>query len=601
MKKIKYNFLLLLILAELFNASTLQAKVSDPKKQNIRIQHFIQIWGLVKYKSEKSIAGKFDADNEFLSLIDSVKNAEENQFQQMMLKLVGPIATTSTGFSYRDQKNNTDYLLKNIDYSWINKSKYIVSLKQKLTVLSNQVNASGSHHYIPTVWYENTLPNELPYADYAFNEEKMNLLTLAKAWNAIEYLFPYKYMTDKNWKQVLVEMIPIFRNINDRTSYEKGLLMLAAAINDTHGGELMEIGNLKMTSTIFNVRYYPPFDYKAEAKGIVIKRFLTDSLAKLSELKPGDQIVAINGIHIKRWLKERAALLPASNDAVKYRNLSTSNNNRGDTFAFSNLSSGTLKVKVKRGKLSFNLVLEMLDLGNKQHIQLIQAAIIQKRLGEKKIKGLENIDNDITLVRAGNFFDKDLPNDNDLPKLSAALKSKKALIFDMRKYPQAPGLFSYYLPLLLGKAPFAFARYYAANLENPGSFVHRKQIENYMYVTKDGPKPFGDLYQGKIVILTDEHTQSMGEWFTMMLSQFNDNTTIIGSQTAGADGDVKRLTLPGAYRFSFTGNGIFYPDGKETQRVGIVPDIYFKMSAVELSGNEDAHLSRAIKYIRTGR
>ncbi|WP_461790347.1 S41 family peptidase [Pedobacter sp.] len=601
MKKIKYNFLLLLILAELFNASTLRAKVSDPKKQNLRIQHFIQIWGLVKYKSEKSIAGKFDADNEFLSLIDSVKNAEENQFQQMMLKLVGPIATTSTSFSYRDQKNNTDYLLKNIDYSWINNSKYIVSLKQKLTVLSNQVNASGSHHYIPTVWYENTLPNELPYADYAFNDEKMNLLTLAKAWNAIEYLFPYKYMTDKNWKQVLVEMIPVFRNINDRTSYEKGLLMLAAAINDTHGGELMEIGNLKMTSTIFNVRYYPPFDYKAEAKGIVIKRFLTDSLAKLSELKSGDQIVAINGIEIKRWLKERAALLPASNDAVKYRNLSTSNNNRGDTFAFSNLSSGTLKVKVKRGKLSFNLVLEMLDLGNKQHIQLIQAAIIQKRLGEKKIKGLENIDNDITLVRAGNFFDKDLPNDNDLPKLSAALKSKKALIFDMRKYPQAPGLFSYYLPLLLGKAPFAFARYYAANLENPGSFVHRKQIENYMYVAKDGPKPFGDLYQGKIVILTDEHTQSMGEWFTMMLSQFNDNTTIIGSQTAGADGDVKRLTLPGAYRFSFTGNGIFYPDGKETQRVGIVPDIYFKMSPVELSGDEDAHLNRAIKYIRTGR
>ena len=104
MKKIKYNFLLLLILAELFNASTLRAKVSDPKKQNLRIQHFIQIWGLVKYKSEKSIAGKFDADNEFLSLIDSVKNAEENQFQQMMLKLVGPIATTSTSFSYRDQK-----------------------------------------------------------------------------------------------------------------------------------------------------------------------------------------------------------------------------------------------------------------------------------------------------------------------------------------------------------------------------------------------------------------------------------------------------------------------------------------------------------------
>ncbi|MCX2477450.1 S41 family peptidase, partial [Pedobacter sp. MC2016-05] len=111
----------------------------------------------------------------------------------------------------------------------------------------------------------------------------------------------------------------------------------------------------------------------------------------------------------------------------------------------------------------------------------------------------------------------------------------------------------------------------------------------------------GDLYSGKIVILTDENTQSMGEWFTMMLRQFNANATIIGSQTAGADGDVKRLTLPGGYHFSFTGNGIFYPDGRQTQRVGIKPDIYFKASAKDLVGVEDAHLQRAMKYIREGK
>lgn len=103
------------------------------------------------------------------------------------------------------------------------------------------------------------------------------------------------------------------------------------------------------------------------------------------------------------------------------------------------------------------------------------------------------------------------------------------------------------------------------------------------------------------MILTDENTQSMGEWFTMMLRQFNSNAVIIGSQTAGADGDVKRLSLPGGYRFSFSGNGIFYPDGRETQRVGIKPDIYFKASAQDLSGEEDALLIRAVRYIRNGR
>lgn len=603
MKQIKYNFLLLFTTL-LFVQSMAYAQQVNIKAQNQHIQQFIQIWGLVKYKSQPSIAGKFEADKAFLTLIDSVKNANEKQFNQLMSALIGSLDASFTAKAHnydRDTLNGYQHLLKNIDYSWIKNKRYTVALRQQLKDLSNQVNLSGKHQYIPTVWYENDLPNEPSYANYAFNDEKMNLLALAKAWNAVEYLSPYKYVMDTDWKKVLTAMVPIFRKINDIASYEKSILMLAVAVNDTHGGEVMETGNLKMASVIFKVRYYPPFEYKAEAKGIIIKKFLTDSLAKGSDLKPGDEIIAINGVKIERWLKERAALLPASNDAVKYRELSTSNNDRGDTFAFSDLESGTLNVKVRRDRAYLNLKLVMLDRYDKKSTKLIEDDIVQKRLKAKNIKGSENIGSDIALFRAGNFFDRDLPKDKDLAQLSAELKSRKAIIFDMRKYPQSPGLFGYYLPLILGKAPFAFARYYAVDMKDPGAFILREGIENYMYVAKDGTKPMGELYKGKIVILIDENTQSMGEWFVMMLSQFNANTTIIGSQTAGADGDVRRLTLPGAYRFSFTGNGIFYPDGRETQRIGIKPDIYFKASAKDLSGVEDAHLQRAVKYIREGK
>lgn len=600
MKTIKSNFLLLLTTV-LFNMSSVHAQQANFKVETQRVQRFIQIWGLVKYKSQKSIAGKFDADKAFLTIIDSVKNVDERQFNQLMLKLIGPVDAEFSAAAHnydRDTLNNYQHLLKNIDYSWIKDKKYGVALRERLTALSNQVNLSGKHQYIPSVWYESDLPNENSYTNYAFNDQNMNLLTLAKAWNAVEYLFPYKYVMDKDWKEVLRAAVSVFMEINDRAGYEKGILMLAVALNDTHGGELLESGNLKMTSVIFNVSYYPPFDYKAEAKGIIIKKFLNDSLAKGSTLRVGDEIIAINGIKIESWLKERAALLPASNDAVKYRELSTANNDRGDTFAFNNLPGGTLNVKVRRNKAYLNLTLVMLDRYDKQSVKLIEDVIINERLKEKGIKGRENIGEDITLFRAGYFFDKELPSEQDLEQLSTELKSKKAIIFDMRKYPQSPGFFSYYLPFLLGKAPFTFARYYAADIKFPGAFLLREGIENYMYVSKEGTKPMGELYKGKIVILVDENTQSMGEWFTMMLRQFNGNTTVIGSQTAGADGDVKRLTLPAGYRFSFTGNGIFYPDGRETQRIGIIPDVYFKASAKDLSEVEDAHLKRAVKYIR---
>lgn len=600
MRKIKHNFLLLLILV--LNTTITQAQQTDSDIQNQHIQKFIQIWGLVKYKSQESITGKLDADKAFLELIDKVKNSDEKQFNQLMLEYIPLVDLSLTAANHNYERSKMDrmqHLLKNADYRWIKNHSYNGALKQKLTDLSDQVNLTGKHQYIPTVWYEGDIPNEASYATYAFNQEGMNLLALAKAWNAVEYLFPYKYRTDKEWKQVLKEMVPVFRKVNDRTSYEKSILMLAAELNDTHGAAFME-REMKMASTIFKVRYYPPFDYKAEAKGIIIKKFLNDSLAKISELQPGDKIVAINGVKIGKWLKERAKLLLASNDAVKYRQLS-SDYDSGDTFAFSNLESETLSVKVRRESSYLNLKLVLLDRGNKQHIKLIEQYITSKREQDKKIKGREDVSSDIALFRAGHFFDKDLPKEQDLEKLSAELKSKKAIIFDMRGYPQAPGLFTYYLPLVLGKGPFVFARYYAVDLKDPGTYKYREGLENYMYVAKDGPKAMGQLYAGKIVILTDENTQSMSEWFTMMLSQLNANTKIIGSQTAGADGDVKRIVLPGKYRFSFTGNGIFYPDGRETQRIGIIPDIYFTPSAKDLASEKDAQLERAIKYIREGK
>ncbi|MFI2742759.1 S41 family peptidase [Zhouia sp. PK063] len=581
------------------------AQAVNHKVENQNIQEFIQIWGLVKYRSQKSIAGKFDADNMFLNLIDSVKSADHDQFNQLMLRLTKdntPKTTVSKQVYPKPKLIDGPYLTNNIDYDWIKNRKYNLLVKEQLEHLTNQINNSGQHHYVPSVFYQGDLPNEGAYKDYTFNKEAMNLLALAKAWNAIEYLFPYKYMIDKNWKNVLKDMIPFFRKINDRTSYEKGILMLEASINDTHAGGFMGYnpGSMQMCNTILNVRYYPPFDYIARENNLIITKFLNDSLAKNSTLKPGDEIITINGIKIKKWLKERSALLPASNTSVTYRELSTSNNFRGDAFAFSNLKNNSLKLKVKRQKTTFQQNLVMLDRKDQESIKIITSHIHEEIAREKALKGIENIGNHITVIRAGNVFDKDIPDDNDLEKLAAELKSKKALIFDMRKYPQSPGFFSYYIPMLLGKAPFQFARYYTVDLRQIGNFKFRNKLDTYMNVPKDGPKPIGDLYTGKIVILTNENTQSMGEWYTMMLRQFNSNTTVIGSQTAGADGDVKRITLPGDYQFSFTGNGIFYPDGRETQRVGIKPDIYFKPSAKELSISTDAQLQKAIKFIEEG-
>lgn len=567
--------------------------VQNIAKQNKNIEAYIKVWGIVKYRSPLSIAGKFDVDRVFLANIENVKNADFEELNQLLLgimKTAGVSVNISNG-----SKSCTNCLTKNMDDKWIKNKLFSKETRLKLNSLYRDLNLSGNHHYINKVHYETEILNEPKYQDYiAFKDEAMNLLALAKSWSAIEYLFPYKYQMDKNNQLILSEMIPVFRAVNSRASYEKAVLLLEANINDTHATGFLD--QLKSKAEIFKIRFYPPFDYKCLEEGIVIKAFLNDSLERASSLKKGDVIVEINELKIKDWFYKRMQLLPASNMAIKYRLLSM--DWKGNVFAFYNVNDEILNVKVLRGKQRLSLQLNMLKLTDKNSLSIINQYIKKRVKEDEQIKPYENLGDDIAIVRGGYFSSEHLPK-NEIEEMgfSKELKSKKALIFDMRKYPNG-GLFYYFIPMALGKKSFEFAKYYRSDVSNPGSFTIVPGLE--LYLSKD-LKTDNNPYTGKIVILTNENTQSKGEWYTMMLRQLSKNTTIIGSQTAGTDGDLKLLNIPGGYQFIFTGNGIFYPDGKETQRIGIVPDINFKPSFSEIAGAEDAHLKRAVKFIKEGK
>ena len=75
------------------------------------------------------------------------------------------------------------------------------------------------------------------------------------------------------------------------------------------------------------------------------------------------------------------------------------------------------------------------------------------------------------------------------------------------------------------------------------------------------------------------------------------NVISIGSQTSGADGNVSYIPLPGGYTTVMTGIGIYYPDGTETQRIGIVPDIEVQPTIEGTRSGKDEVLEKAIEII----
>jgi len=132
-------------------------------------------------------------------------------------------------------------------------------------------------------------------------------------------------------------------------------------------------------------------------------------------------------------------------------------------------------------------------------------------------------------------------------------------------------------------------KYTKLNPNNPGEFNF---TETYYW-----PKIGNSTYHGSLVVLVNEDVQSTYEYYTMAF-QAGNNTTLIGSPTAGANGNVSEIVLPGGLKTKFSAIGIYYPDGRETQRLGIIPDIEVKQTIQGIREGRDELLEKAIEVIR---
>lgn len=80
----------------------------------------------------------------------------------------------------------------------------------------------------------------------------------------------------------------------------------------------------------------------------------------------------------------------------------------------------------------------------------------------------------------------------------------------------------------------------------------------------------------------------------MHLQSIPDAITV-GSQTAGADGDIVLVTMPGYMNFYFSSVKVLYPDGTDTQRRGVRVDIEVRPSVDGIRNNRDEVLEYALQ------
>ena len=161
----------------------------------------------------------------------------------------------------------------------------------------------------------------------------------------------------------------------------------------------------------------------------------------------------------------------------------------------------------------------------------------------------------------------------------------KGLIIDIRNYPSAFMVFA--LGGLLVDKPSEFVRFSLGDLANPGAF----RFGDVLSLQPQAPH-----YAGKVMILVDEVSQSSAEYTTMAF-RVAPQAKVIGSTTAGADGNLSSIPLPGGLRTAISGIGVFYPDKRPTQRIGIIPDVEVKPTIAGIRAGRDEVLGEALRQI----
>lgn len=507
------------------------------------------VWGFVKYYHPNVAAGEFNMDAELFRLLPGylkVKdNKERDRYLFNWLKSLG---------SYR--KNTANDPLSKLTVKFLPDLEWINLLSDPLATELHAVKGayrSGKNQYIslvPNVL--NPVFKENKYENIRNPDAGFRLLSLYRYWNMIQYFFPYKNLIGEDWKDVLTEFIPLFLESKEKQAYTLTALKLIARIHDTHA----DIYGNPEIENYFGTRTVPLEIIFAEGRAVITGIY--DKQLESAGIKRGDVILRVNDKPVNKIVSDRLAVTPASNHPTQLRNI-----------ASNLLRSNEPRIKVfikNRGEK----ILETIPQQN--FYNLVRAA--QDTAAFKLLPG------NIAYIHNG------LLKKKELPAIWKALKNTRGLVIDNRNYPSDFPIYD--LCRYLAGTSRPFVRFSYVQLKEPGLFALGEPLN----VGGDNP----DGYKGKIVILVNEASQSSSEFHAMAYRAL-DNAIVLGSTTAGADGNVSPIYLPGGIFTYISGIGVYYPDGGETQRIGIVPDIEVKPTLKGIKEGRDEVLERAVEIL----
>jgi C-terminal processing protease CtpA/Prc len=546
-----------------------------------RLTTLARVWGFLKYHHPGIAQPHLNWDSALVATIPRVLAARSAQAVNDQLAgwltALGPLPATPAPLP-------TSLLDRNADFAWLHQDPLLEPRLQTALLRLWHAHAFPAPHPTLSLTAGGLLEHhELADATPVLPPLAGRLLALFRYWNIIEYYYPYKYAIGTGWPTVLRTFIPRFQRATTPLAYHLLVLELAAQLHDTHA---FVYGSAVLSAHLGD--YYPPLELTQLEGQVVVAHVYADVSPTPLPVRAGDVVLQANGEAVSQLLTRYRPYVAASTPAAVTR----------DLLRF-----------VLRGQAQDSLALTVrTPLGLVKTVRLARPlSILSLRSATYKsyFYGTNLLDTTrIWRPLPGNLGYLHLGGlqSQHIAHVLHLFQHTKGLVIDLRAYPQGnlDQLFRALQPapaaerrlgLTQANAAFPWCRATLPALAYPGYL----QWSPVASLSAD-PNSEGH-YGGKVVVLVNEKTQSYGETLAMLF-QALPGVVLMGSQTSGANGNIVRVTLPGGLETYYSGAGMYYPDGRETQRVGIVPTLPAKPTLAGLQAGRDEVLEQASAYLR---
>lgn len=534
-------------------------KLSDIQTESL--YKLCKVWGYTKYYHPAVISGELNWDAELFRVMPDILKAEtSDKANEVLINWLEIFPVKSEQAERKEdwkkiQKETGEQILDTMwikDSTFLGKdlSDYLCSMSE--LYISDRENSYASFDEIGVVSFENEKMYEVSDGDMG-----MYLLGLFRFWNMYEYYSPNIEITVDDWDKVLLDSIPLVANATDYRSYVIAIAQVVSKTGDAH----ITIADEDRLLYYYYGQYFLPCDIKMIDGQAVVTQVRKNE----EQLMPGDILLKVDGMEIQDRIEEQS----------KYHALSEPNK---------------ILNQMK------HLLLETEK--NQAEVQILRETktkTLQVKTLEYQYAYRNPFENGILESTKIGYIDPSALKNGDLEKLMKEYKNTEGIIVDLRHYPST--VITYLLSEYIIPRQTVFSYIGMPNQAMPGAFYNQEMLagKGVMKEQMDDIRTF-EPYQGKVVILMDEGSQSQSEFAIMALRQAP-NATVVGSPSIGADGNVVKVSLPGRVIFGMSSLGVYTPEGGQTQRCGLKPDIECYPTLDGIKAGKDELIEKAIEVI----